>query len=210
VRKSTTNFLDVIFYPTKAEIWKYDGSWTMLHQNTGVSTATGTLYDVRVLLDGANMKVLRSTGGGLETTVFNVGSMPTYDGTRMQFIVNTNMVASLDNIMVMADDLNRQTTYTYQNNNELSGKIGTATYFLRVGGLCFLGRPMGSARSRWPSRRSSLLRNESLPNGRPVWVWPRNVDWMYLSSGRVKVSFQLRPALISRHQFKSSIPVVSS
>jgi len=49
--------------------------------------------------------------------------------------------------------------------------LGTVTYF--PSSNRFLGRPMGSGRSRRPSACSTLLRNASDPSGRPVCVQSR-------------------------------------
>ena len=54
--------------------------------------------------------------------------------------------------------------------------IVSATYYASL--LAFLashlrGRPMGNGRKRRPNADSSLLMNESLPNGRPVRVRKR-------------------------------------
>ncbi len=114
----------VRFQPDRARLYYYNGSaWSTPVDNTGVTTATGTKYKVRIEADGGTVKVWRSpASGGAETLVFNQSSMPTYNGNRLQLAVSANTVASLDDIMIFADDsgLNRSTTLTYRDNNEVN------------------------------------------------------------------------------------------
>ena len=56
-----------------------------------------------------------------------------------------------------------------------------------------MGRPTGRGRSRRPSVRSSLLRNESLASGRPVCVWRRSAARVSLSSPSELVNESVPP-----------------
>jgi hypothetical protein len=118
---STNKQLRVVFFSNMAGVYNYNGaSWSMLAENTSVTSSIGTKYRVRIVLDGTTLKVYRSTGGGLETLIFNLTGVPTYNGAGIHFIVNPNMVASIDNVMMLADDLAQTTTFTVASNNELS------------------------------------------------------------------------------------------
>jgi RHS repeat-associated protein len=118
---STNKQLRVVFFANMAGVYNYNGaSWSMLGESTSVTSSIGTKYSVRIVLDGTTMKVYRSTGGGLETLIFNLTGVPTYNGAGIHFIVNPNMVASIDNVMMLADDLSQTTTFTPASNNELA------------------------------------------------------------------------------------------
>jgi hypothetical protein len=111
------------FQPDRALLYYYNGTaWSAPVNNTGVTTATGTRYSVRVETVADRVRVWRSEGSGMETLVFDQTAMPVYDGNRLQFIVSANTVASLDDILVLADDsgLNRTAAFTVATNNELA------------------------------------------------------------------------------------------
>ncbi len=119
---TSTEKMYVRFYSDHASLYYYNGTSATEYQNTGVTTATGTKYTVRIEASGANVKVWRATGGGLETQVFSRTDAPLYNGDRFSLIASPNTVVSFDDLMILADDsgLNRSTTFTVANNNELS------------------------------------------------------------------------------------------
>jgi YD repeat-containing protein len=117
---ATGERLNVRFRLDQAELRYYNGSVWTTYANTAATTTAGTRYNVRIEADGAHVRVWRSTGGGLETQIFNVTSVPTYNGVGIHFIVNMNMVASIDNVMLIADDVSRTATFTPATNNELA------------------------------------------------------------------------------------------
>ena len=63
----------------------------------------------------------------------------------------------------------------------------------------FLGRPTDRARTRRPMASSTLLRNRSLPSGRPVCVWRRRRLASSASSGSRSISRQFNPSDSSLH-----------
>src|SRR5690606_9990089 len=42
-----------------------------------------------------------------------------YNGSRVQFSTGANTAITIDDVMIVADDLSRTTTMTYRNNNEI-------------------------------------------------------------------------------------------
>ncbi len=116
----------------KMVLAKYNGTTWTVYNNTSVTSTAGVRYKVRIEADGANVKVWRSpASGGAETLVFDRTDMPTYNGNQFLFVVSPNTSMSIDDVMIVADDLSRSTTMTYRNNNEIitaADYNGTATY----------------------------------------------------------------------------------
>ena len=113
--------LIVQFRPDRAVLGYYNGSAWTTWSNTSVTSSTGSKYKVRIEAEGDAVKVWRSPGsGGTETQIFNQSSMPQYNGNRVDFLVAADTSVSVDDIVVFADDLSRQTTFGVNNANEMT------------------------------------------------------------------------------------------
>lgn len=108
----------------EASIHDYNGSsWTQLDVDTAADSDEDTWYTVRIVADGATLKVYKGVKGGTESLIFNETSVSTYNGSRIQFIVDADNEVAIDNIRLLVDDLENTMTYTYASNNELSTMV---------------------------------------------------------------------------------------
>ena len=67
-----------------------DGGTRNAAKNTSATTTQGTMYDLRMVADGTNLKVHRSSGGALPTKIFDL-TVPMSSGTRFLFYVSANL-----------------------------------------------------------------------------------------------------------------------
>ncbi|MFA6244347.1 MAG: hypothetical protein WC655_25615, partial [Candidatus Hydrogenedentales bacterium] len=77
-------------------------SATVLATYTG-SSALNTWYRIYAELDGANVKVYRSTGGGAGTLILSTTAAPVISSEQLLFVVKDNANVELDNISVRSD-----------------------------------------------------------------------------------------------------------
>ena len=128
---SNDQFLLLRLETTQASLRKFDGGWTTITTNTSVDSAEDTRYSVRIVADGASVQVYQAEDGGLESKIIDVSTAPTYNGDRIRFLGQPDTETVIDDIMILADDLEEEVTYAYNNANELTSMTdynGTVTF----------------------------------------------------------------------------------
>lgn len=107
------------------------GTQSDLATNNSVSVSTNTWYDVRVVADGATVKVYRKTGTNMESEILSANTATVTSSSKVGFSTTFYAKYDLDDVWLIGPSLNSTTTFAVNNANELTSMTdpnGTASF----------------------------------------------------------------------------------
>ncbi|MBI5093243.1 MAG: hypothetical protein HZB26_12485 [Candidatus Hydrogenedentes bacterium] len=119
VNNANGDRVELVVYPTWMWLRQFVGG-VMTDFGTWSNTSTaGSWYDLRVECDGANINVWKGPKGGAMTLVKQVSTCTVTTTDTLMFIT-VDSQWSFDDIRVLSDSLNSNSTLAYDNANELT------------------------------------------------------------------------------------------
>ena len=121
--RKATDSIQLLFWAGSAQMreWVSGGWGTTLDQDAAVDSTDDVWYDVRLVMDGADIKVWRAERGVenqeliLETTAASVTT-----GSSVEFQIPTSAQNRYDNIQLRIGGLTSTQTYAYNTANEMT------------------------------------------------------------------------------------------
>jgi len=111
----------VEFDATVANLKQTDGGVaTTLDTDSSVTSAMNTWYNVRIVCDGATVKVYRWTDGNLETEVLSTSSATQLTSDQVALFTGFWTKADFDDVWLIGTSASNTTTFAVNNANELS------------------------------------------------------------------------------------------
>ncbi len=121
-RESSSAQLQLDIAPSSISLRQlYGGQWTYLETNSGIATTEGVWYDLRIVADGASVKVWRAARGEMpELVIDNADTDITGTSVRFAAWVMADADYAFDDIGIWSSSLSNTTTFECNEANELT------------------------------------------------------------------------------------------